>query len=306
MFKRTRSADDFAEEIKSHLELEADDLKREGLREDEARRRARVEFGNVRAAQERFYLRNRVVWFDNLVRDLKFASRQLVRNPIFAVTAVLVLALGMGVSVAIFGFVNAALLKPLPYANSSRLMDVNENAVLWPRSPLSAQDYLDWKRLNHSFSSLDVYHQTGYLLRTSSGAEPVPVGRVSDGFFSTLGVRPMLGGNFLPGEDRPRGSRIAILSYAAWLKRFAARRDIVDQSMDLSGDAYTIIGVLPREFAFAPQGNTEFWVPLGKLTYCDQHRFCHDLWGIGRLRDGVTDEIARAEMKGIAKQLERQ
>src|SRR5580658_5592314 len=138
MFKRTRSADDFAEEIKSHLELEADDLKREGLREDEARRRARVEFGNVRAAQERFYLRNRVVWFDNLVRDLKFASRQLVRNPIFAVTAVLVLALGMGVSVAIFGFVNAALLKPLPYANSSRLMDVNENAVLWPRSPLSA------------------------------------------------------------------------------------------------------------------------------------------------------------------------
>jgi hypothetical protein len=170
MFKRTRSADDFAEEIKSHLELEADDLKREGLREDEARRRARVEFGNVRAAQERFYLRNRVVWFDNLVRDLKFASRQLVRNPIFAVTAVLVLALGMGVSVAIFGFVNAALLKPLPYANSSRLMDVNENAVLWPRSPLSAQDYLDWKRLNHSFSSLDVYHQPDI----SCGPHPVP------------------------------------------------------------------------------------------------------------------------------------
>lgn len=306
MFKRTRSADDFAEEIKSHLELEADELKREGLSEDEARRRARVEFGSVPAAQERFYLRNRVVWLDNLVRDLKFASRQLVRNPVFAIAAILVLALGIGVSVAIFGFVNAALLKPLPYPNPTRLMSVNENAVAWPRSPLSTPDYLDWKRLNHSFSSLDVYHETGYLLRSSSGAEPVPAGRVSDGFFGTLGIRPMLGRDFLPGEDRPGGPRFAILSYGTWLKRFGRSRNILGQSVDLSGDAYTIIGVLPREFTFAPQGNTEFWVPLGKLNHCEQQRGCHNLWGIGRLRDGVTVEAARAEMKGIAKQLEQQ
>ena len=110
MFKRKRSKDDFAEEIKAHLQLEADDLKDEGLSEDEARRKARVAFGSVPAAQERFYLRNRLVWFDNLLGDIKFAVRQLLKNPGFAITAIFVLALGMGASVAIFGFVDAALL----------------------------------------------------------------------------------------------------------------------------------------------------------------------------------------------------
>ena len=183
MFKRKRSKDDFAEEIKAHLELEADDLKDEGLSEDEARRKARVAFGSVRAAQERFYLRNRVVWFDNLVRDIRFAVRQLLKNPGFAVTAIFVLALGMGASVAIFAFVDAALLEPLPYANADRLMSVNESNAEAPRWPLSYPDYLDWQRLNKSFSSLDVYGGAGYILSTSSGAEPVQAERVSGGFF---------------------------------------------------------------------------------------------------------------------------
>ena len=106
-------------------ELEADELQREGLSEDEARRRARVAFGNVGAAQERFHLRDRIVWFDNLVRDIRFAIRQLIKNPGFATTAILVLALGMGVSVAIFGFVDAALLEPLP-VYESQPADVGE------------------------------------------------------------------------------------------------------------------------------------------------------------------------------------
>src|SRR6202034_1059713 len=205
MFKRTRSTDDFAEEIKSHLELEADELKCEGLSEDEARRKARIEFGNVRAARERFYLRNRVAWLDNLVRDVKFAIRQLMRNPGFSFTAILVLALGIGACVAIFGFVDAALLEPLPYANPRQLMSVNESSVESPRWPLSYLDYLDWQRLNKSFSSLDVYSGTGYILRSSSGAEPVQAERVSGGFFQTLGVRPMLGRDFYADENRPGG-----------------------------------------------------------------------------------------------------
>ena len=125
MFKRTRSRDDFAEEIKAHLELEADELKREGLSEDEAHRKARLEFGNVCAAQERFYLRYRVMWIDNLVQDIRFAIRQLVKNPGFSTTAILVLSLGIGACVAIFGFVDAALLEPLPY-RKSRPADVGE------------------------------------------------------------------------------------------------------------------------------------------------------------------------------------
>ncbi len=141
MFRRKRTVDDFAEEIRAHIELEADDLRGEGLSEDQARRQARVEFGSMSSAQERFYLRNRVVWLDNLLRDLKFAIRQLVRNPGFAVTAILVLALGMGASVAIFGFVDAALLEPLPYADPNRVMLVNESSAESPlgrfRIPIS-------------------------------------------------------------------------------------------------------------------------------------------------------------------------
>src|SRR5271154_5350679 len=138
MFRRRRSSDDFAEEIKSHFEREADELQSVGLSEEEARRRAKVEFGNAQTARERFYLKSRIVWFDNLLRDIKFAVRQLARKPGFACVAFLVLALGMGTSVGIFAFVDAALLEPLPYANPDRIMWVSES----PGWPLSYPDFL--------------------------------------------------------------------------------------------------------------------------------------------------------------------
>jgi macrolide transport system ATP-binding/permease protein len=306
MFKRKRSAEDFAEEIKAHLELEAEELKREGVSEEEARRRARVEFGSVQTARERFYLRSRVEWFDNLARDLRFAIRQMVKNPGFAATAIVVLALGMGVSVAIFGFVDAALLQPLPYANPQRLMSVNESSFEEPRWPLSYPDYLDWRQLNKSFSSLDIYSGVGFLLYTHSGAEPVQGERVSGGFFQTLGVRPMLGRDFSPKEDRVGGANVVILSYGAWLHRFGARRDLVGQAVDLDNAAYTVIGVLPREFSFAPSGNAEFWVPINVLSPHEHSRTFYPFMGIGRLRHGVTIQAAQAEMTAIEKQLQRQ
>jgi macrolide transport system ATP-binding/permease protein len=306
MFKRKRSKDDFAEEIKAHLQLEADDLKDEGLSEDEARRKARAAFGSVPAAQERFYLRNRLVWFDNRLGDIKFAVRQLLKNPGFAITAIFVLALGMGASVAIFGFVDAALLEPLPYTNVDRLMSVNESNPEAPRWPLSYPDYLDWQRLNKSFSSLDVYGGAGYILNASSGAEPVQAERVSGGFFRTLGVHAMLGRDFNPGEDRPGGPNVLLLSYGAWLHRFGARRDAVGQSVDLDGNAYTVIGVLPRAFVFAPGGNAEFWVPLNRFSTHETMRAFYNFWGIGRLHDGVSIQAAQAEMTAIAKQLQRE
>jgi predicted permease len=306
MFRRRRSAEDFAEEIRTHLEFEADALESEGLSEEEARRTARVEFGNVRAAEERFYLKDRIEWFDNLARDVKFAIRQMVKNPGFAATAILVLALGIGASVAIFAFVDAALLEPLPYANPNRLMSVNESGAESPRWPLSYPDYLDWQRLNKSFSSLDIYGGAGYILRTGSGAEPVQAERVSGGFFKTLGVRPLLGRDFSPGENRPGGPNVLLLSYGAWLHRFGARRDVVGQSVDLDSRAFTIIGVLPRAFSFAPGGNAEFWVPLNTFSTHETMRGFYNFWGIGRLRDGVTAQAALAEMKTIAKLLQRQ
>jgi predicted permease len=183
---------------------------------------------------------------------------------------------------------------------------VNESGADSPRWPLSYPDYLDWQRLNKSFSSLDVYGGAGYILRTGSGAEPVQAERVSGGFFKTLGVRPMLGRDFSAGENRPGGPNVLLLSYSAWLHRFGARRDVVGQSVDLDSRAFTIIGVLPRAFSFAPSGNAEFWVPLNTFSTHETMRGFYNFWGIGRLRDGVSAEAALAEMKTIAKLLQRQ
>jgi macrolide transport system ATP-binding/permease protein len=304
MFKRKRSANDFAEEINAHLALEADDLKAEGLGEEEAQRQAKLAFGNVREAQERFFLRNRIVWLDSLFRDLKFATRLLARQPGFAATTIFVLALGIGASMAIFAFVDAALLEPLPYANPSRLMSVNESSPKSPLWPLSYPDFLDWQRLNKSLSSLDVCTWGSYLLRTDSGSEPVLGLRVSGGFFRTLGVRPMLGRDFVPGENRLGGPNVAILSYGTWVHRFGARPEVVGRTVSLDDQSFTIIGVLPRSFSFAPGGNAEFWVPINTLSTHERTRDFFNFLGIGRLRDGVSLSTALAEMRAIAAQLQ--
>jgi macrolide transport system ATP-binding/permease protein len=148
-----------------------------------------------------------------------------------------------------------------------------------------------------------VYTSFGFLLRTGGVSEPVPAARVSDGFFHTLGVQPMLGRDFRPGEDKPGGAKIVILSYGTWMQRFGGRRDVIGQAVSLSGDPYTIVGVLPKTFAFAPMGAAEVWAPMLDRSSCEQHRSCHNLDGVGRLRDGVTIVQARADLKNIAAQL---
>ncbi len=305
LFRRNRFRHDLDEEMAFHRVQVERELMAGGLSAQDAHRAAGVQFGNATRLRERSH---EVVGFraETIFQDLRFALRQMRNNPGFAFTAIFILALGMGVSVAMFGFVDAGLLQPLPYPAPDRLMAVDESAALWPRSNISRDDYDDWKRMNHSFSSLEVYGGTGYLLRTAAGIEPVPARRVSAGFFDTLGTRMMLGRGFLPGEDRPGGAKIIVLSYGTWLKRYSARRDIVGQSVNLSGADYTIIGVLPRNFEFAPGRDSEFWAPLLDKNGCEQRRSCHNLDGIGRLRDGVTMQAALLDLKSIAAQLERQ
>src|SRR3982751_2201055 len=139
--------------------------------------------------------------FDDLARDARFALRQLRRQPAFTLTATITLALGIAASVAIFAFVDAALLRPLPYRDPARLVGVFERSPQFARSNLSYLDYLDWKRLNTVFSSLAAYQGTGVTLQTAGGAERVAAARVSDDFFRTLGVSPAAGRDFRGGED---------------------------------------------------------------------------------------------------------
>lgn len=240
------------------------------------------------------------------VQDFRYALRQLRKSPGFAATGILILTLGIAASTAIFGFVDAALIKPLPYLNPSQLVMVTGSVSVLPRANLSYPDYLDWKKLNQVFTSMDVYRDEGFLVRTSTGTEPVPASRVSDGFFRTLGIAPALGRDFYPGEDLPEAANTVILSYATWQKRFGGRKDVIGESVSLSGVPYTIVGVLPQSFEFAEQGSTEFWTTLHPTDSCSRRRSCHDLIGVGRLKDGVTVSMALANMTAIARQLEIQ
>jgi predicted permease len=305
LLRRERFNSELEEEMSFHREQKEKELREAGIAPGVAHHVVAREFGNPTRLKEQSYevmgFRFETVW-----QDLHFALRQLRRSSGFTLTAVLMLALGTGASVAIFAFVDAALIKPLPYADPTRLIDVNERVKLFPRSNLSYQDYLDWKKMNKVFSAMEVYTGTGYLLNTPGGAEPTPGGRVSAGFFRVLGVKPMLGRDFYDKEDMPGAADTVILSYATWQERFGGRRDVIGQTVGLSGTPTTIIGVLPPDFQFAPRGKVEFWSTIHTLTSCEKRRGCHNLFGVARLKDGVSVQMALADMTGIAQQLEVQ
>jgi macrolide transport system ATP-binding/permease protein len=242
-----------------------------------------------------------------LFQDLRYALRQLRQNLGFACTSVFILGLGVCASVAIFAFVDAALIKPLPYPNPDRLVEFTESAPMFPHgADLSYPDYVDWKKDNRVFSSMDFFKGAGDLLQTPSGTEPVSSVRVSAGFFRTLGIAPILGRDFYKGEDQPGAPKAVILTYAAWQKRFNRNDDVAGKTVILSDIPYTIAGVLPQNFQFAPAGNAEFWTVNQPTDPCSLRRSCHDLVGIARLKNGVSVETARANMSAIAARLEAQ
>lgn len=307
LFGKERREQELSAEIESHLAMHISDNLRAGMSPDEARRQARLQLGGVESLKEVYRERSTAPIVEHLLLDVRFTIRQLWKRPGFALTAVLVLALGMGATIANFAFVDVALIKPLPYKEPLKLLSVTESTPQFPRGNLSYLDYLDWKRMNDVFQSLDIFNQTGFLLEQSSGAEPTRGARVSAGFFETLGVAPEVGRFFSHGEELAGGPRAVVLSYQTWQKRFGANRDIAGHLLNLSGVGYTVIGVLPANFRFAPVGTAEFWVPVRPSdSGCEQRRSCHNLYGVARLKEGVSIHSAAANMTAIARQLERQ
>src|SRR6201996_8561430 len=250
---REKFDNDLAEEMAYHRELKQRDLESSdpALSPKDARHATNREFGND------LHLRDRSrdvigFWFETTLQDFRFSLRQLRKTLGFTVTAIVILALGMAASVAIFSFVDAALLKPLPYRDSKRLVGVFESVAMFKQSNLSIPDYYDWKKRNEVFTSLELYQRRGLTLSSKNGVEPVTTGRVSDGFFRVLGVAPILGRDFAPGEDQLSAPRTTILSYATWQKRYGGSHDVLGQSVTLDGNPTTIIGVMPRDFYFVP------------------------------------------------------
>ena len=267
---RTRMENELDEEFRLHMENRARDLERSGVARGEAERRARIEFGGDQKFREECREAVRIDVFETMLQDLCFGLRMLRKSPGFTAVAVLTLALGIGATAAIFSVVYAALLRPLPYRQPDRLVTLGETRTREKISdPTDSQfwnvsypDYLDWAQQSKVFESLAGFTGDGFVLHGMGEARVVFGSQATTNFFSTLGVRPILGRDFAAGEDVASGPKVAILTYRMWQGQFGGDPNVIGRSIQLDANSVNIIGVLPREFEFAPRGNAEIWVPL--------------------------------------------
>ncbi|MDQ2870846.1 MAG: ABC transporter permease [Acidobacteriota bacterium] len=246
----------------------------------------------------------------NILQDFRHAARVLARSPGLAVIAVLSLALGIGANSAIFSVVHAVLLRPLAFPSPERLVAVDERDREGGASNTSYATYVDWRARSRSFTDVAVasYWSPKLSAAGTVEAEKLEGMRVSDGFFRVLGVRPALGRDFLPSEDKQSAGRVAILSDSLWKRRFGGDRAIVGKTISVSDIPFTVVGVLPATFesifSVNQYGSAEIWSPLRyDATLPWACRTCRHLRSIARLKEGVSIQGARAEMDAISRNL---
>jgi macrolide transport system ATP-binding/permease protein len=305
LFSRSRVDREIDAELRSHIEMRIEENMAAGMSAEDARRDALLRFGNLASTKEHVTSADAALTLYSTWSDVRYGFRQLWRNPGFSCTAILVLALGICASDSIFAFVDAVLIKPLPYQNPRQLVALFESTPLGNRFHLSYLDYLDWKRQNKVFRSLEAYDPISFAMNTATGTQLVDGATVSSGFFRTLGVAPVLGRDFHDGEDTPSAPRTVILSYATWQNRYGGRANVLGRSVTLEGVPYVIVGVLPQEFYLAPAGPAEFWTAL-HMSSDPNGRGEHGLFAMACLKDGVTPASAASEMSSIAQQLAKQ
>ncbi|HVY72237.1 MAG TPA: ABC transporter permease [Verrucomicrobiae bacterium] len=246
------------------------------------------------------------------MNDLKFALRQLLKNPGFTATAVITLALGIGANTAIFSIIYGVLLKPLPYPNPGQLVRVYESNADTPRFPMSAGDFQDYREQNKTLASLALYTRQDLELTMDDRPELLSALRITSGFFSTLGTQPMLGREFRREDETPGNHHVAILSHSLWQRRFNGDPSIVGKSIRLTGEAFTVVGVMPAgvqhvggDYRSMPHGETvDFWWPISLRPQDD--RGSHYMNSIARLKPGVSVAQASADLNVIAERLAKQ
>lgn len=321
MSRQKRQAEDFAAEIQSHLELEADELKGEGLNQEQAQRRAYQAFGSVRAAQERFYLRGRYAWLDSLLRDLRFGLRSLRQSPGVAITAILTLALGIGANTAVFSVMNAVLLRSLPVADPGRLVYLRTNQPPRGTGTIDSNETFSYavfdalRSEGRGLASLMAYGPLASPkvgVRMDGQPEEAEGDMVSGNFFSGLGVQIVRGRGFTEDDERQH-EPIAVISYNYWTRRFARDPGVLGKTLYVSAVPVTIIGVAAQGFeGLEAGGSADFWLPFqsrpelnilsnppedGKTFINNPTWWC--LRMVGRLAPGVSRQQAVAQLQPL-------
>jgi putative ABC transport system permease protein len=273
---------------------------------EEARRVALVKLGGVTQVQELHHEQGGLPMLETLFQDLRFGARMLFKNPGFTLIAVVTLALGIGANTAIFSVVNAVLLRALPYPEPGRLVRFWESnpGRGWLEFAASAPNFADWRKQQSVCEQLAAYEFNNFNFTGSGEPERVAALRVTANLFSVLGVAPAHGRNFLPEEEQSGRNHVAVLSDGLWRRRFGADPNLIGRQIQLSGESYTVVGVMPPDFQFS-QG-IGLWTPLTLAPAGANRPTGHNLSVIGRLKPGVSLAQAQASMDTIARQLEQQ
>src|SRR5438552_2028357 len=302
------------EEISQHLQDRYEQELIRGATEEEAQRALLEELnapellGRELKQVERRVPQNPVVMgtdtktsvMGDITQDLRYGLRMLWKNPGFTIVAVLALALGIGANTAIFSVVNTVLLQPLPYKNPGQLIMLWENATHlgFPKDTPSPANFLDWRAQNTVFTGMAAMAQKNFNLTGVGEPERLDGRRVSANLFDVLGVQPRLGRGFLPQEDTP-GTHVAILSHGLWQRRFGSDPRIIGQAVNLNGESYSVIGVMPPGVNVPSRDNSkdQLWVPIAFSSEEAQSRGNHYLEVIARMKPGITLKQAQAEME---------
>ena len=242
-----------------------------------------------------------------MIKDVRYALRTLARRPGFTAIAVITLALGIGANTAIFSVVYGVLLRPLDYPEPERLVALREsNPLKQPDSQISPGNFLDWQQQNTVFSDLAAYRTVSYNLTADGNPERLLAGRVTSGLFKTLGVRPILGREFLPEEDQPGRAKVVLISESVWQRRFGTDPSVIGKTLRLSGEDFTVIGVMPASLRLPDQRERELWTPIAFTENETIYRHVRFAEAVARLKPGVTLDQAQAEMTAIASRLSQE
>jgi putative ABC transport system permease protein len=252
LFRWVQADQELDDELRDHLERKTEECVAQGMTQEEAHRRARVDLGGIEQTKEKCREARRVNWIPDLIQDLHFALRMLRKSPGFTTVAVLTLALGIGANTAVFSVVNTVLLRPLPYPDSDRLVQIwstNPNTNRWGMWTAYPR-FEDWRRQNTVFE--EVATARTWVISIKGGDHPESLFGVitSSQLLQLLRVQPMLGRGFLPEEDQPGHDHVIILSYGLWQRRFGSDRAVIGRTVDVDQQNYTVIGVMPLIFDF--------------------------------------------------------
>ncbi|HJR35870.1 MAG TPA: ABC transporter permease, partial [Gemmatimonadales bacterium] len=311
------ASEDVRREIELHLELRAREFEAQGMTPEAARKAAAEAFGDRGAIEaEVRHLRDDTVrargrreWVQELIQDARVALRGLRRTPGFTVVALLTLALGIGANSALFSVLRSVLLRPLPYPDSGELVQVwSDHRARGREQPewLTPPDFVDWRDGNRTFAAMAAYQ--GWAPDFTGEGEPEALGgvAVSGNYFNVLGVGPALGRLLTMADDDAGSEPVVVLSDAVWRRRFGADPDILGKQLNLNGEPWTVVGVLPPGFQPPLQVAPELYRALRRPATSGCQRGCYVLRVIGRMRPGVTLEQAHADLSGIAARLARE